>query len=348
MLDFERLFIHPNQTIGESVQIIDIGAVQIALVVDEHKRLLGTVTDGDVRRGLLNGKNLESPVESVMHREFRSLSYGCAKEEALELMRTVQLHQVPILNNEGQVTDLLILDELLQPAALPNRIVIMAGGEGRRLRPHTENCPKPMLPIAGRPMLEIILEKCATDGLTEVYIAVHYLKEQIMDYFQDGGRLGLNIHYLEEKHPMGTAGALSLLPPGEHYPLLVINGDVLTRVDLTRLLRFHEECGDFATVCVREYTSRVPYGVVQTEDQRVVSIHEKPVFTHHINAGLYVLNSEIPAQMSPREYCNMTQLLENCINRGEQVSAFPIHEYWKDIGLHDTHQQANLEWVEKM
>lgn len=344
MVDFERLFISPAQTIQESAKIIDLGAVQIALVVDKANRLLGTVTDGDVRRGLLEGENFGAPVESVMCREFRSLQAGCTEDEAMQLMRSEQLHQVPILNDEGCVIYLYTLDGLLKPAALPNRVVIMAGGEGRRLRPKTENCPKPMLPVAGRPILEIILEKCAVAGLSDIFIAVNYLKEQIMDHFQDGQNFGLEIQYLVEQQPMGTAGALSLLPAGNAFPMLVINGDVLTRVDLSRLLQFHERSGSCATMCVHEHRSQVPYGVVRTEDHRVVAIEEKPVVKHHVNAGLYVLNPEVVGQMQAGEPSDMTGLLESCLDQEPGVSAFLIHEFWADIGLHDSHYRADLEW----
>ena len=333
-------------TVREAIGAIDRGAKQIALVVDGAERLVGTVTDGDVRRGLLRGEGFESPVERVMYREFRRLGAEATAQEALSLMRREVVHQVPALDEEGRVVRLFLLEELLKPRTRPNPVLLMAGGEGRRLRPLTEETPKPMLPVGGKPMLERILEQCVDAGFREFWISVHYLKERIQEYFGDGSRWEVAIRYLEEDQPMGTAGALGLLPERPAAPLLVMNGDVLTRVDFGSLLRFHEEHRSAATLCVREHATQIPYGVVQMDDTRVLRLEEKPVVSHYVNAGLYLLNPEILDLLpAAPESCDMPTLFEKAMASSLPVNAFPIHEYWLDVGHPETLDRANGEWA---
>jgi len=334
-------------SIRDAVQAIDLGSAQIALVVAADKRLLGTVTDGDVRRALLRGQGLDTPVTDIMNRHFRCLPSGSSAAAALAMMRREAVHQLPVIDAQGRVVDLFILDELLkQPPAWPNTVVIMAGGRGQRLQPLTYDCPKPMLPVGGKPMLQIVLEQCSAAGFTTFYVAVNYLKQQIQDYFGDGSRWKVMIRYLEETQALGTAGALSLLPETPHHPLLVMNGDVLTRVDFTRLLRFHQEQQSAATLCVREYATQIPYGVVRMEDMQVVELQEKPVLNHYVNAGIYVLNPELLELLpQPIHAYDMPQLLDAALTTGRRVTAFPIHEYWLDVGHREALEQANGEWL---
>lgn len=344
MRDIANYLVGPTCTIKEVVAVIDRGAVQIALVINEEGRLLGTVTDGDIRRALLRGEGLDVPVQKIMHREFRFLPASASEENALALMRRHTLHQIPALDDLGRIVRLFLLEDLIKPKSLPNLVVIMAGGEGKRLRPLTDACPKPMLRVGGRPLLEIILEQCIEAGFRDFYFAVNYLKEQIKDYFQNGGRWQVKIDYLEENQPLGTAGALSLLPRQPVAPLLVLNGDVLTRVDYTRLLRFHAEQGAAATLCVREYTTQIPYGVVRLDDLRVLTLEEKPVLSHYVNAGIYLLNPGLLELVPNDRFFDMPQLLEHAVQRDHCVSAFPIHEYWLDVGLPETLERAHGEW----
>jgi len=334
----------PSASLREAIAIIDRGTVQIALVTDTDHRLLGTVTDGDIRRGLLRGETLDTPVERVMNRAFRCLPTTARGSEALALMRQELLHQIPIVDAQGRVVRLFLLEELLRPRTLPNAVVLMAGGEGKRLRPLTEDCPKPMLPVGGKPLLEILLEQCIDAGFRHFYLSVNYLKHRIQDHFGDGSRWKVAIQYLEEDRPLGTAGALSLLPQRPVHPLLVMNGDVLTRVDFNQLLRFHAEHQSAATLCVREHTTQIPYGVVHIEDIRVLMLEEKPVLHHYVNAGIYVLNPEVLDLLSPDQPCDMPQLLEQALQHKYGVNAFPIHDYWLDVGHPDTFERANGEW----
>ncbi|KAA6183975.1 NTP transferase domain-containing protein [Thiohalocapsa marina] len=334
----------PKSGLREAIAVIDREAVQIALVTDEQHRLLGTITDGDIRRALLRGEDLDTPVERIMFRNFRSLPATATDMEALTLMRKASLHQIPALDEQGRVTRLFRLDELIKPKTLSNPVVIMAGGEGKRLRPLTQDCPKPMLRVGGKPLLEIILEQCIEAGFREFYLAVNYLKEQIQDYFQDGAHWEARIRYLEEDKPLGTAGALSLLPQSPTEPLLVLNGDVLTRVDFKHLLRFHAEHEAAATLCVREHTTQIPYGVVRLDDLRVLTLEEKPVLSHYVNAGIYLLDPELLKLIPNDCFFDMPQLLDQAVRAQHRVSAFPIHEYWLDVGLPETLERAHGEW----
>jgi NDP-sugar pyrophosphorylase family protein len=324
------------------VEIIDRGAAQIALVT-ESDRLIGIVTDGDVRRGLLRGESLEATVTNIMQQDFRSLPASATAAEALAFMQRETLHQIPALDETGKVVHLFLLEDLIKPQRLPNSVVIMAGGEGKRLRPLTSNCPKPMLHVAGEPILEIILKQCLDAGFDHFYFAVNYLKEQIQSHFQDGSTWGARIQYLEEVKPLGTAGALSLLPQRPDHPFLVLNGDVLTRVDYAHLLRFHADHQSTATLCVREYSTQIPYGVVRMDDLKVVALEEKPLLTHYVNAGIYLLNPDMLDLVPKDVFFDMPQLLETAAQQGKPVSAFPIYEYWLDIGQLADYEQAQSD-----
>lgn len=310
----------------------------------ESDRLFGIITDGDVRRGLLRGESLDAPVTKIMRRDFRSLPANATAADALALMQRETLHQIPVLDESGKVVHLFLLEDLIKPQRLPNSVVIMAGGEGKRLRPLTHDCPKPMLQVSGKPLLEIILKQCIGAGFENFYFAVNFLKEQIQAHFEDGSAWGARIQYLEEDKPLGTAGALSLLPQNPDHPLLVLNGDVLTRVDYTHLLRFHADHQSAATLCVREHSTQIPYGVVRMDDMKVVALEEKPVLTHYINAGIYLLNPDVLDLVPQNTVFDMPQLMEKVAQRGKPVSAFPIHEYWLDIGHPETLERAHGEW----
>lgn len=326
------------------MRIIDLGAAQIALVVDETQRLLGTLTDGDIRRGLLHGETLDTPVERLMNREFRFVRSGEDQAAVLEMMRRDVLRQIPVLDAEGRVVELLLLQELLAPAQLPNAVVIMAGGKGTRLRPHTEHCPKPMLPVDGKPMLEILLEQCIASGFRQFYLSVNYLKEQIIDHFQDGSRWGASIDYLVEDEPLGTAGSLQLLPSTVQEPFLVINGDVLTRLNPSQLLRFHVDHEAAGTLCVREHTITVPFGVVQTQGVELAGFEEKPSYRQLVNAGVYVIDPQLLPLLPPHQPTDMPTLLQSAQQAGHRVAVCPIHEYWIDVGRPETLLQAHQEW----
>lgn len=334
----------PATPIAEALSIIDRGGAQIALVVGEQQRLLGTLTDGDIRRGLMHGETLEAPAERLMNRQFRFVRSGEDHAAVLDMMRRDVLRQIPVLDAQGRVVQLLLLQELLAPAQLPNAVVIMAGGKGNRLRPHTEYCPKPMLPVNGKPMLEILLEQCIASGFRKFYLSVNYLKEQIIDHFQDGKGWGVAIDYLFEDEPLGTAGSLQLLPGSVQEPFLVMNGDVLTRLNPSHLLRFHFEHDAAGTLCVREHTTTVPFGVVQTNGVELAGFEEKPSFRQLVNAGVYVIDPQLLPLLPPHQPTDMPTLLQSAQQAGHRVAVCPIHEYWIDVGRPETLQQAHQEW----
>lgn len=343
MRPIKNYCVSPQSSLRKAVEIIDRGGAQIALVT-EADRLIGIVTDGDVRRSLLRGEPLDTQVSNIMRRDFRSVPANATAAEALGLMRLETLHQIPALDGTGKVVHLFLLEDLIKPQKLPNSVVIMAGGKGKRLWPLTHHCPKPMLQVDGKPLLEIILKQCLDAGFEHFYFAVNYLKEQIQLYFQDGSAWGARIQYLEEDKPLGTAGALSLLPQRPDHPFLLLNSDVLTRVDYTHLLRFHADHQSTATLCIREHNTQIPYGVVRMDDEKVLAVDEKPVLTHYINTGIYLLNPDVLDFVSEDVYLDTPQLIESIAKRGKPVNAFPIHEYWVDIGHPETLERAHREW----
>lgn len=345
MRELVDYLVRPDASLREVIEIIDRGAAQIALVADAENKLLGVITDGDIRRAMLRDESLMSFAENIMFRDFRSLPSAATEEGALAFMRRETLHQIPALDEQGRVVRLFLLEELIKPKKRPNPVVIMAGGEGKRLRPLTQDCPKPMLRVGGKPLLEIILEQLIDAGFQYFYLSVNYLKEQIQDHFGDGAGWHVHIDYLEETQPLGTGGALSLLPHKPSETLLVLNGDVLTRVDYSRLLRFHDEHQAAATMCVREHTTQIPYGVVRMDDLHVLMLEEKPVLSHYVNAGIYLLNPALLELVPHDRFFDMPQLLEKAMQNQHRVSAFPIHEYWLDVGHPETLERARGEWL---
>ena len=332
-IDISKLILPSNASVRDAIAKIDDGHMQIALVVDNDNRLIGTVTDGDIRRALLRGKNLDVPVERIMRSDYCSLPEDASKTEALSTMQRKNLRQIPITNEKGQAVHLFVLEELIKPTELINSVIIMAGGKGKRLLPYTSNCPKPMLKLRGKPMLEIILERCINAGFSNFYFAVNYLKDQITDYFGDGRNWNVTIQYLLEDKPLGTAGALSLLPLQPLEPFLVINGDVLSEIDYSEVLKYHKENKSDATLCVYEYNTQIPYGVVRIENERVFAMDEKPILSHHVNAGIYLLDPKLLNEVPKNQYFDMPDLFKKAIKLQYNVNAFPIHENWMDIGL---------------
>ena len=344
MIDIRKICISPHVTVRDALQVIDQSSAQIALIVDDQSKVIGTLTDGDIRRGLLQGANLDSLVGRLMNPDFRFVRNEVDHSSILQLMRRDELRQLPILDEEDRPIQLILLQDLLVPERLPNSVVIMAGGKGVRLRPHTANCPKPMLRVGDQPMLEILLEQCIASGFHSFYLSVNYLKDQIIDYFGDGSRWGVSIDYLLEDKPLGTAGSLQLLPDSIKDPLLVLNGDVLTRLNPSRLLQFHSENLSHATLCVREHELTVPFGVVQVDGVKLVGFEEKPTYRHNINAGVYVINPELLSLLPANEFTDMPTFLFAAQDAGRNVAVCPIHEYWLDIGRPETLEQAHREW----
>lgn len=344
MKNFKDTQVSRSASIRETIRLIDASAMQIALVVSGDETLVGTVTDGDIRRGILAGVSLDEAVEKVMNRQPSICRQDDSQEEILARMRAGRLRHMPVVDDNGRLVRLLVLDEFLAPVARENIVVLMAGGLGARLRPLTEDCPKPMLKIGGRPILETILLNFIEHGFRRFYISVHYKSDVITEYFGDGSRWGVAIEYLRESQKLGTAGALSLLPEQVIHPVLVMNGDLLTRVNFGQLLDFHSSHTAPGTMCVREYDFQVPYGVVRINNNCVVGIDEKPVQRFFVNAGVYVLEPEALAQIPADTYFDMPSLFEKLVAQKKEAMVFPIREYWLDIGRLADYERANGEF----
>lgn len=346
MNNWRDILIRPSMSIIQTMQIIDEYASQFAAVVDEKGRLLGTVTDGDIRRGILNGYNLDTEISEIMNAQPKVEIAG--KEAAVyqNLMEQNELKQLPIIDSKREIINILFSHSLGVIPKKDNIVVLMAGGLGTRLRPLTNHTPKPMLHIGNKPILEIIMESFKDHGFSNFIISVNYKKEMIKDYFQDGSNFGVNITYIDEDKRMGTAGALSLLKDKPTSPFFVMNGDLLTKVNFEQLLDFHKEAGSVATMCVREYDYQIPFGVVETEEHRFLSIKEKPTHRSFVNAGIYVLSPEVITSIPDNEFYDMPELFEKLVANKMNLSAFPLREYWMDIGRLDDYEKANGEYGE--
>lgn len=349
--DITSLCIGPGSTLRQAMACIDSNVRGIALVVDEARKLLGTITDGDLRHAILDGANLDAPIDALLARKAGG-PYGTpvtAPEGSdaallLQLMQERSVRQIPIVDAENRVISLATRDELLPNEALELQAVVMAGGFGMRLRPLTEQVPKPMLPVGDRPLLELIVEQLRQAGIRQVNVATHYKGEVIADHFGNGESFGVDIRYVQEDQPLGTAGALSLLEESTE-PLLVINGDILTRVDFRAMLNFHKEHNAELTVAVRQYDFRVPYGVIEADGEVVRGISEKPVVSQFINAGIYLLNPTVRRLIPNGEAYDIPNLISRLLEEGLSVICFPVREYWLDIGKADSYDQAMSDFA---
>lgn len=347
MTNWKDVLVKPGVTILEVMKIIDETTMQFVAVVDDNMKLLGTVTDGDIRRGLLKGLSLDQPIESVMNTSPICGKIGRTIAEYKKKMKVQKLKQLPLVDENDLLTSIIFADELESIVKRENKVVLMVGGLGTRLHPLTETVPKPMLNVGNKPILETIIESFKSYGFVQFVLCVNYKKEMIMDYFQDGSHMGIHIEYIEETKRLGTAGALSLLERKPESPFFVMNGDLLTKVNFEQLLDFHHESNSIATMCVREYEYQIPYGVIETNQEKLLSIVEKPVHKSFVNAGIYVLNPEALSFIPEDEFYDMPELYKKLLSIEQSVSAFPLREYWLDIGRIADYERANDDYGEK-
>ena len=344
MNDWRNILIGPGDLISRAVELLDRESMRIVLVVDEERRLLGTVTDGDVRRGLIRHIDMHAPVSEIMHENPKVVSINTEVSVILAIMKEHDFLQVPIIDENGIVMGLETLQHLTERQHYDNPVFLMAGGFGKRLQPLTLQTPKPLLRVGDKPILQNILESFVESGFHHFYIATHYKADQVHEHFGSGDEWNVSIEYIHEKQPLGTAGALGLLPENlPQLPLIMMNGDLLTKVNFEQLLRYHEKAGGFATMCVREYDFQVPYGVVEAHQHIIKEIIEKPVQKFFVNAGIYVINPALYRTVSGSDFLDMPDLLQKCIDKGNQVNMFPVHEYWMDIGRMDDYLRARNE-----
>jgi dTDP-glucose pyrophosphorylase len=346
MGDIRKLVVSTDSTILDAIRRLEETHQQIALVVDAEGRLQGTVTDGDIRRGILREAALTDPVGRVMNATPLTARLGDSPEALLAMMHSRGIHQLPLVDADGRLAGLETVDDLIAHPKRDNWVVLMAGGLGTRLRPLTEDTPKPLLRIGAKPLLETILENCIAAGFHQFFLSVNYLANQVQAYFGDGSRWNVTIKYIKEREFLGTAGSLALLPEAPALPVLVMNGDVLTKLNFRHLMDFHAQSGALATMCVRDHSIQVPYGVVNVECERIVSLEEKPVRRFLVNAGIYVLDPEAIGYIPEGRQYDMPELLTHCTVLERGVTAFPLREYWLDIGQHGDFERARRDFDE--
>jgi dTDP-glucose pyrophosphorylase len=344
MKSWRNALTNTDASLEQAIEILDKAALRIALIVDDGGRLQGTLTDGDVRRALLKHLPLGTPVAEVMNPNPRVAKQGWTESRVLAMLEEHDLLQLPLIDDNRNVVGLTNLHDLLNKHRYDNPVFLMAGGFGTRLRPLTNNCPKPMLKVGDKPILEQILLGFVNAGFHHFYISTHYMPEVIRDHFGSGEKWGVSIEYIHEEEPLGTGGALGLLPHEDiNLPLFVMNGDLLTSLNIRSFLEFHESHGSLATMCVRKYEHQVPYGVITSEGTQIKSMIEKPVHKFFVNAGIYLLNPELVKSVGRGVRVDMPTLLEQQIEEGRPVNMFPVHEYWLDIGQMGDFQRAQDE-----
>jgi dTDP-glucose pyrophosphorylase len=344
---WRKALLGEDVTIQQVISNLSESAFQISLIVSQEGTLLGTVTDGDIRRGLLRDLNIDSSVNEIISKDPLVVPPECDKHTALRLMQVNQIHQLPIVDENRRVVGLHRWNELISPNKRSNLMVIMAGGQGTRLRPQTENCPKPLLPVGGKPILEHIIGRAKSEGFQRFVLAIQYLGHMIEEYFGDGSSLDVEIEYLREKTPLGTAGALGFINPRPDSPFVVSNGDVLTDIQYGELLDFHGTHNATATMAVRTHELHHPFGVVYTDGVDISGFEEKPIVRNHINAGVYVLDPSVLDMLEPGKCCDMPTLFNRLLDKDMRTIVYPMHEPWLDVGQKDDLKQAQANHLKK-
>jgi len=344
--DIKSISVSKNDSIAEALKVIDKSSKQIALVIDDKQKLLGTITDGDIRRELLAGGSLCDSVEKIYFRSPVVCRIGDSRDKIYEMAFSGSLKQIPILDNTGIVVGLELFEDLLRSPKKQNKVVLMVGGLGTRLGDITKSTPKPMLKVGDRPILENIIYNFAKHGFTEIVLSVNYLSHIIENYFGDGSKFGVSIEYVHEKERMGTAGALSFMRGKFLEPFFVMNGDILTDTNFEHLYNYHFSSNALGTMCVKEYDFQVPYGVVSIDNGCIKSIEEKPVYKFFVSAGIYMLSPEALDFVPDNKFYDMPTLFEQMLRHNKNILPFPIREYWLDIGRLADFERANCEYKE--
>lgn len=340
--DLDDLIVAPDTSILNVMKVIDRTGLGVALVCDRSRKLQAVVTDGDIRRALINGRGLDAPIRDVGNAKFTAVQDDTSRMEAVDLMLKRGFTCLPVVDGAGRLVDLHTLTAALVGDRIDSWAVIMAGGKGERLGELTKGVPKPMLPIGDRPILEHIVRLLVTHGIRRIFISVNYLGNMIRDHFGDGADFQCRIDYLHEQEdtPLGTGGPIALLPEMPKHPLVVMNGDLLTRIHIGRLLAFHRSGEYVATMGLREHIVQVPFGVAEVKESKIVKLVEKPKLNYRINAGIYVLNPELIPLIPKGRMYPITELLNGCLKDGKRVGAYNMQEVWNDIGLPEEYQRA--------
>lgn len=344
MRDIHKITISINGTIREALKIFGShDGLRLLIVNDEENKFTGIITDPDIRRGLLRGLSLNDSISTIINRSPITANINTPKDELLHLASQHNIHEIPLKDHNGEIVEIVSIANLIKPKLYPNQVVIMAGGLGTRLRPLTDTLPKPMLKVGSKPILQIILERFKQQGFKNIILCVNYKSHIIEQYFGDGTKYGLNIQYVKEEKRMGTAGALSLIS-NLKGDFIVMNGDILTDIDFTKMLDFHKEHGSDATMGIREYSTQIPYGIVNTKNHQIISIEEKPTFSYNVSAGIYILNSKILQLIPEKEFFDMPALFESTLTeKSYNTLSYLIEDYWIDIGRKEEYDRANSE-----
>jgi len=340
--DWQKVTLKISDSLDKAISVLHHGGLRVALVIDAENKLLGTITDGDIRRALLKHLNMESLVDEVMNKSPLVALNTDSVDTIMSRMKSRDLLHIPIIDENNKLVGLETLQHLTYGKKYDNPVFLMAGGFGTRLHPLTEDTPKPLLKVGSKPILETIIDRFIKAGFHNFYISTYFKADMIHEYFGDGSSWGVNIKYIDEVKPLGTAGAIGLLPSNlPNLPILMMNGDVLTKVNFENLLNFHQKQSGIATICIREYDFEIPFGVVNIENQNAKSFLEKPVKKFFVNTGIYVFEHEMISKVKAGDYLDMPTLLEQQITEGRTVNVFPLHEYWKDVGRIEEYQSVN-------
>lgn len=343
MQNIQKIKVTSNATIEHALKVISNGAIRIAIVVDKKGKLLGTLADGDIRRGFLKGMSLDDTIKTIYFKKPIIAKKNDTKEDLMKIAISKKIYQIPVVDNKNKVIGIHILDQFIEQKDKLNKVVIMAGGKGMRLRPLTKDTPKPMLKVGNKPILQTIVEKFRESGYKNFVICVNYKSKIIKNYFGDGKKFGVKISYIEEKTRMGTAGALSLLKKKPKEPFFVINGDLMTNLAFETMLDFHINYNSKATMCIKEYIFKSPYGEIKLDDENITSIEEKPNHKIFVNAGIYIFDP-ICIDLIPKKFFDIPTLFKRILAKKYKTTSFPLGEYWLDIGRFDDYDKAKLNY----
>lgn len=344
MNKYDNIIVTSDYTIKDTLRVIDNEALKIAIVIDKDKKVIGTIGDGDIRRAILKGSDLEDTIADVYFKTPTLCNVNEPIEQIIQKALEKKVYQIPIIDERGYLVKIEDLGSMINITNRPNEVILMAGGLGTRLRPLTDKTPKPLLKVGNKPILETIIGNFSKYGFKNITISVNYKSEQIINYFGDGKDFGVNISYIHEEKRLGTAGALSLLKSKPNQAFFVMNADLLTNINFEHLLDYHYFSNSMATMCVREYDFQVPYGVIEVHNQEITSIIEKPLHKFFVNAGIYVLSPKVLTKIPSNEFYDMPTLFDELIQEQQKVVSFPIHEYWLDIGKMNDFEQAQMEY----
>lgn len=344
MNDLKKFLVDETCTVFDTIKIVTERNTQFAIVTRLDGSISGVVTDGDIRKGILNAIDLKSSVKNIMNIEPKTVLKGVSTKEIEKLVKKFKIRHMPIVDEAGKVVDIFVSTQAYPINERQNSVVIMAGGLGSRLGDLTSNTPKPLLKVGEKPILEIILENFIEYGFRNFYFSVNYKSELIEEYFKDGRDWGVSIIYIKEPLKLGTAGGLSLANFKNDLPIIVMNGDLLTKIDFGELLDFHERSSSLATMCVRKYDFQVPYGVIETIEDQISRIVEKPTHSFFVNAGIYVLEQKLLTYLKKNQYMDMTTLFEMAKQESKPLKVFPVHEYWLDIGRVEDFEKAQIDF----